>query len=386
MDRQLLPQPEVFDEPIGLGRRRHQNMPALPSRLRGGDEQTICIAGGTGCFCCLMLVIVLMTTASLSPNEYGVLLNTLSGQLEGDPVRGGLRGRAPWKSYVKFPATQVTLIWAKPGQDWHSNAPPITARAVQNQGQESLVETDEPHETNELDAAVQVLAKGSEDEQASGQPIYISCAMQFLYNQQDLKLVYKKFKGHTQALSRYQIIAKNRIVNAAQGYAPEDFWKKRNEIAKEMLRQMNEELEKFWIKAVYFEILKIEFTAQYEENIVKTQVADQKTIVNTYEKTVTGVLTHINVLNAKNNALIAKIKAEAAKKQKEMMATATQGVFKLKQNTKAQSYARIKTMGNFTSDQMKEYIKIKALLSQSANGAVIINVPEPGECDANSCK
>mmetsp|Transcript_6193 Transcript_6193/g.10080 ORF Transcript_6193/g.10080 Transcript_6193/m.10080 type:complete len:211 (+) Transcript_6193:3-635(+) len=210
--------------------------------------------------------------------------------------------------------------------------------------------------------------------------------MQFLYNQQDLKLVYKKFKGHTQALSRYQIIAKNRIVNAAQGYAPEDFWKKRNEIAKEMLRQMNEELEKFWIKAVYFEILKIEFTAQYEENIVKTQVADQKTIVNTYEKTVTGVLTHINVLNAKNNALIAKIKAEAAKKQKEMMATATQGVFKLKQNTKAQSYARIKTMGNFTSDQMKEYIKIKALLSQSANGAVIINVPEPGECDANSCK
>lgn len=319
-----------------------------------------------------MMVIVLMTTASLSPNEYGVLLNTFSGQLEGEAVRGGLRGRAPWKSYVKFPATQVSVVWSKADGDDENpiipNAPPITARAVQNGGEGDMIDT-------------------SGDEQASGQPVYISCSMQFLYKQEYLQQVYKKFKSHEMAVARYQILAKNRIVATAQGFAPEDFWKKRREIADVMLKQINDELDKYWVKVVYFEILKIEFTAQFEENIVKTQVADQKTIVNTYSQKVQTVLKSIDVLNAKNQAKIAAILATADKRKKEMMANATQNVFKLKQTTKAESYRRIKEMAHFSTDQMKEYVKIKALLSQSSNGAVVINVPQPEDtCDAKGCK
>lgn len=366
MHHALLPQsaPDDNDMPTaatGLRQRRSlPRMPALPQRIRGGaNEEVTAIAGGAGCCCCIIFVFVFLFTASVGPNEYGLLVNGMSGQLNGAVVRGGLHGRAPWQNYVTFPATQVTLVWAKPGADWTADSDRIQARAVQQANSDASTTDDD------------------QDSQASGQSLFISCALQFKIIQDDLKEVYVKYKSFAKHKARILYVAKTTIIGRAQVYSPQDFWGKRDVIAADMLSQLDDALSKYWVKAVYFEILKIDFSSQFEASLVTSQVEKQKTIVNTYIQQVTKVMKSINVLNSANEAKIKNITAGAQKKSKETLANATQGAFNKKQHMKATMYKQIKTKLGFSKDQMKEYIKMKALLSQSGSGPVVINVPQP---------
>jgi len=74
----------------------------------------------------MSIFMLLFCTASLTPNTYGLPRNYLTGEVDGDKVvRGGLHFLPPWKTYVQFPATRMTLEFS---QHWSSEAWPVMTR------------------------------------------------------------------------------------------------------------------------------------------------------------------------------------------------------------------------------------------------------------------
>lgn len=94
-----------------------EGRPVLPRvselRLRGGNDG-VTLGGVCGGCCCSVILILLFCTASLTPNTYGLPRNYLTGEVDGDNiVRGGLHIMPPWKTYVQFPATRMTLEFSQ---------------------------------------------------------------------------------------------------------------------------------------------------------------------------------------------------------------------------------------------------------------------------------
>jgi len=215
------------------------------------------------------------------------------------------------------------------------------------------------------------------DPDSGGQPIAISSAIQFALKPSTLKEVFLDFGSYQAAKQRFILLAGNMISNTAQEFTPQDFWQERHKIAARMLSKINSTLFHQGAEVLSFEIMKVDFASSFENSITGVQVAEQQKVVNEYSQQVQQVEQQINVLNSHNEANIAKIAAHAQRKAKEMVGTATKSAFVAKQTAKARMYAKLQKALGFTPAQMAQYVKIRGLLSQSASGKVVVNVPPP---------
>mmetsp|Transcript_135641 Transcript_135641/g.377785 ORF Transcript_135641/g.377785 Transcript_135641/m.377785 type:complete len:332 (-) Transcript_135641:140-1135(-) len=309
--------------------------------LRGGyDPDPLTIVGSCAViFCFLMTFFV----SSLAPNEYGLAQNFLSGVVDVDVYRGGLHLLGPLKGFVKFPAAQVTLEFSKRSGD----RPPIMTRT----------------------------GADPRDPDSGGQPIGISCALQFVFVQSTLPDVYLSLGRLESATERFLLLSGNVVSNTAQEFTPQDFWGRRNVVANRILTQLNSTL---WnecsVAVTRFEFIKVTFAKTFEDAITSVQVAEQQRVVNEYDQQVQQVAQSIQVMKANNDAAIANITAGAGATAKEICAVATRDAFAVKQGTKAKGYAELKNTLGLNHEQMQDYFKIKSVQGQSMQGPLVVRV------------
>lgn len=233
--------------------------------------------------------ILFFCLASLSPNEYGIFRNYLSGSLDFDVRRGGIYVTWPTKSFIKFPAAQQTLEFSGGSMD----RPPVSTTT----------------------------GADPKDPDSGGQPITITCALQFQFVPSTIRDVYLNFGSFEGARQRYLLLAGNMVGNTAQDFTPQDFWRRRDAIAATMLHEINHTLwKKGKVMAVRFEMMKVDFAQSFEDSITQVQVAEQQRVVNEYDQQVQQVVQQINVMGARNDAIIANISAGADAYSKEILA------------------------------------------------------------------
>jgi len=320
-----------------------QERPALQQRLstlrlRGaGPDQAIlsCSAG-------FLLVVVLyrmLMLNTLEPNEYGLMRNKITGTIHEQVHRGGLFLTGPFYEMIKFPATQMTMHFQ---QDAFKN---------------SIGEWRLPVATR--------TGADPEDVDGGGQPITISCSIQYTLVPETLREVYLHLGSFENAQQRFYLFAGNEVGNAAQDWTPQDFWQRRDRITQYILEQVNRTL---WhdghIVAVRLQITKIDFARQFEDSITQIQVAEQASVTNQYQQQETQVEQNIQVMKAVNEAHIANISAGAEADAKEICAYAKRDAFNQKQGMKATKYAELKRVLGFAGPQMTQYLKVKAVQSQ----------------------
>lgn len=304
-----------------------------------------CLVNFSGCSAVFLFFVFTTCLASLSPNEYGITRNYITGSTGSEVIRGGLHFTGPFKGFVAFPAAQASLLF--------SNQPLTDRPAVRTRTGA------DPH-----------------DPDSGGQPIAISCALQYQFIQSELRTVYLSFGSYDAARQRFLLLAGNMVGNAAQEFTPQDFWQRRDVIAERMLKQINHTL---WtqghVMATRFEIMKVDFAQQFEDSITAVQVAEQSKVVNEYEQQVQRVVQEIFVMKSENEANIANISAGANAKAKEIRANAQRDAFNLKQQMKAKRYAELKGKLGLTQQEMFEYFKIKSVQAQNGGNKVVVGMP-----------
>lgn len=340
---------DAEDRPRGTPRARRPLAP-LRLRLRGGqdgdDDQIYC----AGCCVFCFVAILSMSISSLAPNEYGILRNSITGALSGkDVYHGGILFTGPMMEFLKFPAAQITLEF--------SNRDPIFKPIEAWTGKDAEV-------------------KREDDLGSSGQPIEISCALQFRFIKENLKTVYTKFGGVEGALNRYRLFVRNAVSVASQKWPPTSFWEMRAAITAEMLGEINASLwHDGYVAAQGFEILDINFAAQFENMIIQNQVNEQRQTTNLYDQQVTQVVQGTEVLRQENLARIQNITAEAHAQARRLRAEATSYGFAVSQAKKAEKYSELQQAFGFDKKHMRQYYKIKAMEGQGDGSEVTVGVP-----------
>jgi len=307
---------------------------------------------GAGC-CGACLVLSSFFLATLGPNEYGVLRNWVTGEVSAGVYRGGIHVLGPAKTFVVFPATQMTLLFSgEPGAD------------------RGIVETrtGADHGSHYDDDA---------DANSGGQPIGISCAIQYEFVSHHLRDVYLDLGSYEASRQRLILLASNMVSNTAQEFTPQDFWTRRREIAQTMLSRIQEVLLRdAKVNATRFEVLKVHFAQRFEDSIIAVQVAEQQKVVNEYDQQVQAVAQGIEVLRAENQAHITRIGAQAEGLARQQVANATRDGFTMKQGMKATKYAQLKQALGFEEVQMGQYFKIKSVQGQEGqSGEVVVGIP-----------
>lgn len=308
---------------------------------------------GSCCAVCFMVTTCFLYLSSVGPNEYGILRNLVFGSVGTDVYRGGIHLTGPTRSFVRFPATQVTLTFS---QDAGADRPAVQTRTGGDHGS----------------------GAGSEDSQeGGGQPISISCALQYEYITDLLPKVYLDFGSHEAARQRSILLAANMVSNIAQRFTPQDCWTRRRALSDEMLSEIRAVLrEDAKVNATRFEILNIDFADVFEKSITDVQVAEQQRVVNEYDQQVQTVEQSIRVLEAKNQAHIAAIGAQAQGLARQQIANATRDGFGMKQDAKAAKYGQLKRALGLGEAWMGQYFKIKAVQGQEGGGGkVVVGVP-----------
>lgn len=313
--------------------------------LGGGgqrDGQSSAVAPVCGGCCVTFWLIFLFTFLSaLQPNEYGLRVSYVNGKIWDDVQRAGIHATGPFSGFVKFPAAQLVLEFTKQSAD----RAPISSRT----------------------------GADPQDPDSGGQPIQISCAVQFKFKKEKLRQVYLNFGSYYAARQRYLLLSGNMVSNTAQDFIPNDFWTRRDVIAATMLKKINET---FWnqgmVEATKFQILRVDFAQSFEDSITAIQVAEQAKVVNEYTQQVQEVVQSIEVMRSENNAAIANISATAGAEGKRACATARRDVFATKQKMKATRYAEFRKSVDFSSEQMREFLKIHTVQS---SGRIVVGLP-----------
>jgi regulator of protease activity HflC (stomatin/prohibitin superfamily) len=290
---------------------------------------------------------LLFSIGSLEPNEYGIMKNSMTGQVSEEWYKGGLHFIGPVTEFLTFPSTQETIELSRTS----SQGFPVQTRT----------------------------GADPNDPDSGGQPITISCSYQYIIDPNRLRQVYLSFGSFFAAHARWVLLSSNSVSNQAQKFTPQDFWQRREVVAESMLMEMNKTLwEQGYISVVRFQFLRIDFAPKFEDSITANQVAEQQRVVNEYTQKVTAVEQRIQVLRSENLATIANISAAAEARGRTMMARARKDMFHLKQQMKAQKYKELREMMNFTEYDMSQYFKIKALQAQTSKGKVSVGMKTVG--------
>lgn len=322
-------------------------LPLHATDLQDRRGLTLCC----GCGACgggiLLTILAAMSISSLSPNQYGIMRSYFSGNVDSQVKRGGIFFAGPFTGVITYPATQVTLDFSQQSPD----RGPVTSRT----------------------------GADPSDPDSGGQPISISCAIQFKFEPSRLREVYLAFSTFEGARQRYLLLAGNMVSNTAQEFTPQQFWQERSHITDRMLQRVNQTLfSNGYVAAVRFQLTRIDFGQSFEDSITAVQVAEQQRVLNEYEQQVQQVAQNMAVLEAGNEALIANISSGAQARSKEIVAGAKRDAFNLQQQMKATRYKELQSELQFSPADMREYFKIKSVQGQGQHGKVVIGMPSVG--------
>lgn len=310
------------------------------------DELLMMGGGCCGCFLCLAMFAWTFLVQGLGPNQYGIVKNSLSGAVGHRTYRGGIYVLAPWEGFITFPATEETLELSRNSPDGY---PPQFSRTG--------------HDVH--------------DTQSGGQPVKVSCSMQFKFLPSTLREVYMSFNSYYKVRRRYLLLVSNAVSFTVQEFTPHDFWLDRKKISDRMFEKVNMTLWKDgFVTLQKFQILRVDFPPKYENMMTSVQVAEQSREVRKAKQQVQTVVQSIEIMRSKNLATIANITAGAQADAKEIQARALRTAFNLKQHTKAKEYAELQKELELDFPHMAEYLKIKTVSTFAKAGELLMGFPQ----------
>eukprot|EP00948_MAST-09A_sp_MAST-9A-sp1_P004270 g4270.t1 len=327
------------NEPLLFGSRR--------SRRSMSEETQTALTSCAGIAILLLVIFLSMSFDHLKALEYGIVRNTITGQLDYSHVyEGGLRFVGPFHKFVRFPAGEQTI-------EFSDNRTAIQGPVQTRTGK----------------------GPGGSDKSA-GQNVNISLSFQYKFDPNLLPEVYKSLALNYQ--QRYTVIARNVISDVSQMFSPFEYWTSRYAIADQMLKQMNESLyEEGYVYVTRLQVMRVDFSPQYEDAITATEVQNQETMTQKYNQTVQDLLQGIEVLKAKANATIVGIAATASATSSMITNEASAQAYSLVQKALAQSYKSLQQTLGLTNEELLTLIKMKAIRKQSNSQQVLLGTADP---------
>jgi len=280
-----------------------------------------------------MLIIFISTCwGYVSPTQYGLLKNSITGAVDLNTVYGGGRHFIGWgHEFILFPSHFVTLSF---GNDTKDERTMMQARTGPGDGEDS-----------------------------GGQPVDLSLAFQYRLPKAKVPNVYRTYGMQWE--TTYMRLAQQAVTNVAQDFTPRSFWERRTTIEKAMKLAVNRTLfEDGFAVVERLQLTSIDFQDSYEQTITNIQLQEQLRVTKQFQLQVTEVLKEVDILQSETTARVTKTNAEAARLSAVVMNEAAATALVLEQGAKAEMYAQMRSHLNWSQGQFLEYIRMKSLNSQ----------------------
>ncbi|CAK9013306.1 Vacuolar protein sorting-associated protein 18-like [Durusdinium trenchii] len=212
---------------------------------------------GSSCCCFLLL---LLSVGTLTPLQYGLTVNLITKQVNSDIVyEGGRHLIGPWKSFLAFPSTRVTVSF------------------------DTMKNSQGPLQTRTKD----------------GLALTLQLAFQYRID--------RAYLGKLFALANQQYEplfvrnARDVLLKAAADYEAIEYWQDREKIGKEMRELLNTRLSQVYATCGGLQIMVIDLPPEFETSIVQTQVTEQMQQTRHHEQQAKRISADTEVLKAQYN-------------------------------------------------------------------------------------
>lgn len=324
-------------------------------RRDGGDDEGCgpfyaenrpCILCCLGFVFLISIVLLALSFDVVKPTEYGLLQNGWTGWVYTDDVY--LPGRHfVWlrNFFITFPAYRVSIEFST---SYNTTSPPVPART----------------------------GRDLSDPDSGGQPVSLSFSFQYQFKQGDIGKVYEEFGEQYEA--RYLLFARMAVSDVAQKYTPDKFWNQRAVVAEDMFNTLRSMLRvNGHCDVTAFQLLQVDFPDKYEDMITDIQLQVQYKLTSEYQQEVTNVMKDIDVLTAETQAQVTAIRAAAAATSSLLINEAKTEGFYAQQTAKAESYAAMKAQLSMTTQEMLDYVKIRALTDGRPSAQTVVGTTKP---------
>jgi len=310
------------------------------------------------CLGIVLLVIIIIVSVSwdvIEPTEFGLLQNTITREVDLENVYGN--GRyfvGPTAQFIAFPSNMRTLSYGE--------------RSCRGS---NVTKDCTPDNTRSIAARSGGESKGGQE--GGGQPLSLSVSFQYRFTEEWIAGVYTAFGMHWE--TTYLRFAQQAITNVAQNYMPRQFWTDRALIEKAMLEAVNSTLvRQGFAMCMSLQLRAIGFQSSYEQTITNIQLQEQLKTTKSYQLEVTRVLKNVDVRQSTTDAEVAVINAEARRQKAIIEGQAKADALQREQSAKAEMYHKLAEHLSWSTNEFLQYIKMKALNGQAAQGNVIVGV------------
>jgi regulator of protease activity HflC (stomatin/prohibitin superfamily) len=122
---------------------------------------------------------------------------------------------------------------------------------------------------------------------------------------------------------------------------------------------------------IRLQLLRIDFPVQYEDMITRIQLQVQSKATKEYEQQVLGVVNDLSVLSAENDASVAIINAQAARKSLTIQNEAKASGMMLLQAARANATKLVADALKLSGAETVQYLKIQAIKSHPASRTTV---------------
>lgn len=286
-------------------------------------------AGGA----CCVLFLALFSIGSLTPLQYGLIVNTITRHVDADSVyQGGRHFIMPWNSFIVFPSTQVTVTFRDPHGSGSEN---------QDSG----------------GSGYGTLETRTKD----GLSLSLELAFQYKIEPDSLGKLFSLANLQYEPL--FVRNARDVLLKAAADYEAFEYWSHREKIGNEMKQLLDERLTSLYAHCPGLQVMVIKLPGEFETSIEETQVMQQMQKTRQMDQQMRRIEADTTVLKASfaRNVTVTKTGADASYSQalRIAQARAAQRLVEVE----ASAMEKVKLILNLTSEQMVAYQEFVAYAS-----------------------
>jgi len=292
-------------------------------------------------FLILVGALIIFSVDTLTPTQYGLVYNRVTGVVYDTPYAHGRHFIGPTNVFLKFPSNYQYLEFSENPKADHK---PIQART----------------------------GRDLNDADSGGQPIDISVAFTYQLDRKLLRTVYKNFAMDYE--KRYIQFAMQSISDITQRFHPSAFWNDRATVADTMQVELNKVLRhQGYVRVRTLQLLRLEFLPGYETTIVGIQLAVQQRTTNEYRQQVVSVLKDIDIRESITHAAIANITSKAEATAMLNLNAAAAVAFNITQHAKAVAYSNFgKGLKLFEQKaSLLQYIRVRNIRQHTTSNLTI---------------
>lgn len=298
-----------------------------------------------GCCCCflpsLIVTIISMSFDTITPTEYGLLKNTMTGEVNFDTVYvNGRHMVGPLQRFLRFPAERKTLSYGNQSRDSQIAIPARTG------------------------------ADSGSGASSGGQPVSLSVSFQYRLIRERIPDLFQTFGEMWE--SNYLRFCQQAITNVAQQKTPRMFWENRHEIELALHAAVNATLIAQGFATVpALQLRSVGFQRSYENTITNIQLQDQLRVTKSYQLEVTRVLKDVDLMQSESDALILDTNADAARQRDIILGQANANALQREQQAKSDMYKMLRSHLGWSTGDFLQYVKMKAINSQPTSNVVV---------------